>query len=600
MCEKSLPDPPATETNEGQREFQQRAMASNNQRPTAHHRQSSSLPSLASPDDNNFPTNDGEPYRESTSSQANAQSRAPYKPYTSGPDIPKSQAQSDDQSVTGPIHLPICMQLDEIRSLLHDASTVPPVTPETLKELDLQWIQNNINLRVDVHYDYDLHFMPISGQRGEEKRLDAQKYWRALEWEFRIYQHNSSGPCSICFRSSAGPTNFLFNQRLPIMFRKLKALLLILVPTDDHSRVSDTLDIPLLMQEVQNGALDIQGLSRWLSELLTTHCAPIRDDWAQDMRDKISEGAHMGDMASLIAGLEKLFSFCEAMKLDVANHQIRTFRLPLIEDGVSFQRDYFQTRIRLGKLNPTSSMEWFTSMHKHCLVNSALETEYSPLIYGLISLVTSPTTRVPEFFKYDHNRIQQLREEVSDLIHLDICWDFLNQKINHQFDSALCRKLKTRLLDLTDGESSYEAGSNAIWDAHLDSISLEVTRVASEVLRPSNDMITSGTVAKVQDQLDKLFYTEPGTRLVNLAAELQMRVSCHVRSFLKLSSLQISELQQQHQQWHQTGSPGRPIPEFENIARRLAHIAVIHWRVWRDLYLSAMMVWREEGLERQN
>ena len=83
-------------------------------------------------------------------------------------------------------------------------------------------------------------------------------------------------------------------------------------------------DITLLMQQIITGALKVQKLADWLKTLLTTHCAPIQDEWALDMSAKISEGAHY-DSASFVVGLEKLSSLCEAMKLDVANHQIRVF-----------------------------------------------------------------------------------------------------------------------------------------------------------------------------------------------------------------------------------------------------------------------------------
>ena len=66
--------------------------------------------------------------------------------------------------------VPACTANDDVLHMLRDAPCRPPVTTETLKELDLHYIQNNINLRVDVHFDHDLHFMPISGRRGQEKR----------------------------------------------------------------------------------------------------------------------------------------------------------------------------------------------------------------------------------------------------------------------------------------------------------------------------------------------------------------------------------------------------------------------------------------------
>ena len=568
-----------------QREKTQSPMASKN-RSTALQRlsESESIDPPLSLDDNSSCCSEADLFSESTSSPTSLSGSATWHvPYSESP-IERRVFHHIEQPCLPILDLPPCLNNEETWHLLNDAASTPPVTAETLKELDLQWIQNNINLRVDVHYDYDLHFMPISGRRGEEKRMEAQKFWRALEVEMRIYQHNRFGPCANCSQQPTGSASSTFNQRLPIMFNKLKALLLILVPNNDHQCVSDALDVELLMQEVRNGILDVVKLSMWLRDLLTTHCAPIRDDWAQDMVSKISEGVQQNDMSSLVAGLEKLFSFCEAMKLDVANHQIRTFRLPLIENGVEFQRDFFHTRIRLGKLDPGPSRLWYTSIYQNCLRQGPIKFEYAVIVRAFVWLATQAQAEVPELLKYDYSRICQLREEVSDLAHLELCCNCLS--IHQQRDQLLMRTFKIRLLDLTDGECNQAAGSNAIWDAHLDAISTEVTRAVHAGSDPSACQISAAAFTRYHSHLSTRF-EQIDSPLHGLAAELQRRVLRHVSIFKQLSALQISELQQQHQQSRQNAAPGRHVPDVEDIARRLAHMVVIHWRVWRELYDSA-------------
>lgn len=56
---------------------------------------------------------------------------------------------------------------------------------------------------------------------------------------------------------------------------------------------------------------------------------------------------------SLTVGLEKLFSFCKTVKVDVANHQIQSFSSRLTgDDGVPFQQDYFLTASALRLARP--------------------------------------------------------------------------------------------------------------------------------------------------------------------------------------------------------------------------------------------------------
>ena len=578
---------PSKEASREQGDTSRNSMAPENRRSFAQERLGDPLHSTLLQDDYSPPGN-LETLRRSSSSQISiSESTTAQSSYTKFPTRGSLSQYITEECRLPQITLPPCLHDHEICHLLQQATTMPPVTPETLRELDLQWIQNNINLRVDVHYDYDLHFMPISGQRGEEKRTEAQIFWRALEIEMRVHHHNCLGPCAKCSWKPAGTTVFTFNQRLPAMFSNLEALLLILVPNNEHRRVSDALDVNLLMQQIEKGVLDVVRLSRWLSDLLTTHCAPIRDEWAYEMTSKISEGVQQNDMSSMVAGLEKLFSFCEAMKLDVANHQIRTFRLPLIEDGVPFQRDYFRTRMRLGKLDPRLSLQWFGKMYQECLQVGLTNSDYTPIVYGLVWLVVRAKEGVPELLRYDSSRILQLREEISDLFHLDICWEYLNSRLNGPYDLAQMRRFKRRILDLTDGECTQAAGSDQIWDIHLDTISAEITRAIFAALDAPTDSIPARAFAKYHKDLGALFH-QTECRLQKLAEELQEGVHKHLSIFQQLSALQISEIQQQYQHSRQNSGDGRHVPDIDDIARRLAHMAVIHWRVWSDLYIHAM------------
>ena len=212
------------------------------------------------------------------------------------------------------MQIPLCQPFcDAACESLQTATTLPPVTRSTLSELDLNWIMHNVSLRVDVNYDHDLHFMPIQGPSGEQKRQDAKKYWLALAAEFRIYQHNLTG-CDSCqhVEERAAVT---FKRRLPIMFDTLRELLETLVPDRDHPKIVENLDTALLMQQVEKGVLDIVRLSQWIADLLKSHCAPMRDESADEMASKIQEGCTKSSMELIVDGLEKLFSFLEAMKL---------------------------------------------------------------------------------------------------------------------------------------------------------------------------------------------------------------------------------------------------------------------------------------------
>jgi hypothetical protein len=215
-------------------------------------------------------------------------------------------ASQQDEMLIPPCQRAICESLQA-------ATTFPPVTRSTLSELDLNWIMHNVSLRVDVNYDHDLHFMPIQGPSGEQKQQDARKYWFALAREFQIYLHNLT-ECDSC-QHMEGQAPATFKRRLPVMFETLRELLETLVPDRDHPKIFENLDTGLLMQQVEKGVLDIVRLSQWIADLLKNHCAPMRDELADEMASKIEEGCMKSSMELIVDGLEKLFRFLENMKL---------------------------------------------------------------------------------------------------------------------------------------------------------------------------------------------------------------------------------------------------------------------------------------------
>lgn len=242
-------------------------------------------------------------------SQSNQKHAPEYNlPASTKSDLSRRAFQQDEMQIP-PCQPSYCAMCESLQT----ATTLPPVTRSTLSELDLNWIMHNVSLRVDVNYDHDLHFMPIQGPSGEQKRQDAKKYWLALAMEFRIYQHNLTD-CDSC-RHMEERVAVTFKRRLPIMFETLRELLETLVPDRDHPKIVENLDTALLMQQVEKGVLDIVRLSQWIADLLKSHCAPMRDESADEMASKIEEGCTKFDMELIVDGLEKLFSFLEAMKL---------------------------------------------------------------------------------------------------------------------------------------------------------------------------------------------------------------------------------------------------------------------------------------------
>lgn len=204
------------------------------------------------------------------------------------------------------------------QKLLLSAKRYPPVTKKTLSELDLPCIMSNINLRMDANFDRDLHFKPdLDGEKGKRKRREAADYWDALATEISIYAFSAAAGTETTTGDKEEQQQF--EPRLPVMLETLQDILKTLVPERDHPSVMQNLEVSLLMQQIRKGVLDMVGVASWLATLLKTHCAPMRDEWADLMVKQISSALQSQDSRGVVIGLQTLFAILEAMKL-VSTH----------------------------------------------------------------------------------------------------------------------------------------------------------------------------------------------------------------------------------------------------------------------------------------
>lgn len=237
-----------------------------------------------------------------------------HRSLSSAAKVPKKKSRSRTMTML----IPKALNLDDSQlKLLQSADLVPPVTKETLSELDLDRIMRNIHLRTDANFERDLHFKPdLDGEKGQKKRRAANDYWDALQIEISICAFCTRNNIEIYHEYHSDPVDqAAFTPRLPTMFETLQDVLKTLVPERDHPSVVQNLDVPLLMQQVRKGVLDLVGLSTWLAGLLKMHCAPMRDKEADKMVEEIRAGYEHQDMAKVVNGLRTLFGILEMMKL---------------------------------------------------------------------------------------------------------------------------------------------------------------------------------------------------------------------------------------------------------------------------------------------
>lgn len=215
------------------------------------------------------------------------------------------------------------LQLDpSVLPHLWHARREPPITKATLSELDLDRFSTDPQLRHDVYMDRGVSFRPVeNGPLAKKKSQEASRYWDALVIEFALHitRRKLAMPRSRCARPLMSPwvrlTNPGWEPRLRTMFKVIKEITKTLVPQLEWTLVDARLDVDLIIQELEQGVCDVNGLIGWLGTLLLGSCSPMRDPDVKKIVSTIQEGVNTANARVIVNGLKDLFGILETMKL---------------------------------------------------------------------------------------------------------------------------------------------------------------------------------------------------------------------------------------------------------------------------------------------
>ncbi|KAK8923070.1 Protein SOK1 [Metarhizium anisopliae] len=331
-----------------------------------------------------------------------------------------SRNPSSNSPSSSPTPEPVVTRHSRRHSLHQSLPVEPPVTKATLSELDVSKIIHNPKLRHDINFDPELHFRPnLDGEKGRKKQERANQFWRTLKEELTLFIIDRPA-----FHAKHGESD---DWTLPSLLKAVKEIIQTLVPQRDRQFLDEGFNIELLMQQFYKGIADLEKLALWLSQVLKSHCAPMRDDWVDTMYTQLRDGNRDSDLDQLVTGMRSLLSVLEAMKLDVANHQIRCLRPVLIEDTTHFEQKFFVKKIQSRKVDITGAREWYREFERNysaTLVNTTQTFGDMGVFFEALSRLVLPSSgekRVPSTFLFDEERIMKLRSDMVDAINLDIC-----------------------------------------------------------------------------------------------------------------------------------------------------------------------------------
>jgi hypothetical protein len=212
----------------------------------------------------------------------------------------------------------------------------------------------------------------------------------------------------------------------------------------------------------------------------------------------------------------------------------------------------------------------------------------SVLLYGLCEplLLSDEQTKLPEPFEFDLARLWRLRSEVQKIINVHVCWSILESlfqglNLKRPFNSKLHSSFVMRISALMEDDKDPKSKPS---DLHTrlpndSGVAMEIARTVCVAIGQV-DGISDDILQQVEDTIKKSFASDSvQLQLVrNCVHQQLLQATCEVaQRYVSMTPLEICE-SQRRQAYLQSSSS-----DFSFIATKLAHIGVLHWRVWAPL-----------------
>lgn len=407
------------------------------------------------------------------------------------------------------------------------------------------------------------------------------------------------------------------NCKLPYLFISMRDILDSLLPVKDRAYVDSVLDPELLLRQLQHCALDFMGLANWMSSVFKAHCAPMRDSSVDQMVARVESGITTRSPRRIVEGLRMTFAILEAMKLDVANHQIRTLRPVLVDTAIEFEQGYYHQIIDKGKFNLHDSLLWYAkNLAKfkkdiQKVPQKAAETHWSAFCYGLCMLLSCASdevvTEFPSSFGFDFTRLADFRAELRQIVCMHLCVTLFQQLLQSRlakmanrkalFSSAFSPlaidKLKCDLMAII-----ADPYGNTKWTKNTSTLALElssrVETISSTRTIPEADLVdmATGWLSKHLQPRSTVYKLVESKVIMNLFS-----LACHSLNALSALDLPPSLSVTLPGSAGSSGvsTPVGPVKftvetaakkEIESLASKLLVLIRFHWGVFGKYYIS--------------
>lgn len=178
---------------------------------------------------------------------------------------------------------------------------------------------SNMALAHEMMVNQEFWMKPVEPPEGSFERRVKEIMHKAF-WDYLEAQLNENPPT--------------YSNAIKMLSEIKEALLTFLMPGHDRlrTRIEEVLDLPLIQQEAENGALDMGRLAEFIVETMGSLCAPCRDGDIRELRET----------TELVPLLKAIVSALDLMKLDMVNFALTTIKPHLMQQSAEYERHKFQ------------------------------------------------------------------------------------------------------------------------------------------------------------------------------------------------------------------------------------------------------------------
>ena len=422
---------------------------------------------------------------------------------------------------------------------LNDDDRQPPINVALLREMSVDVLSKNLQVRHDLVLDEDCRVQNKSKLFSAEMRERSGKYWRFVDMEL-----------SMLLDPASRPYVDLKLTRLYAVLSQIREMLLEIYPNSEivHEHIDEAFDLEFILLCIQNGTFDtVSWIGIWV-DVIKSNCAPRRDPYVESLVMYASENRFV-DLLRAFLELNNL------MHLDIVNFTLGNMRGQFEASLIAEEQAHFAKEF--------GAFRMWTNIVKR-LVREAIpeadnKTPGEVYLDMFLNLHFNQRSPIPETFSMDRWRIGTFRSDLQSITIVSTMHLLLKQLCPFKLRDEVIAKWKNELQLVLCEEKGRMEGIEDLMISVVNRCRLEndLTSLPGESIR--------GLVSNMLNEESMVF-----KKLTSSLQEL-MR--------LKLNNRKMPE-----KEWYRSKGMELVQHHIEKLLSKTQRLFIHNWQVFGKLY----------------